>query len=42
LRARGVQQINLMVYEKNARAEALYRRAGYESSPVKMLRKRFV
>jgi ribosomal protein S18 acetylase RimI-like enzyme len=42
LRARGVQQINLMVYEKNGRAEALYRRAGYESSPVKMLRKRFV
>ena len=42
LRACGVQQINLMVYEKNERAEALYLRAGYESSPVKMLRNRFV
>ncbi len=42
LRARGVMQINLMVYEENPRAEALYLRRGYERSPVKMLRKRFV
>ncbi len=41
LHARGVQQINLMVYEQNGRAEALYLRAGYEHSPVKTLRKRF-
>jgi ribosomal protein S18 acetylase RimI-like enzyme len=42
LRARGVRQVNLMVCEKNGRAEALYRRSGYETSPVKTLRKRFV
>ena len=37
----GVQQINLMVYEENPHAETLYRRRGYETSPVKVLRKRF-
>jgi len=37
----GVRQINLMVYEENPYAEALYRRRGYETSPVKVLRKRF-
>ncbi len=42
LHARGVLQINLMVFEENARAEALYLRSGYERSPVKTLRKRFV
>ncbi len=42
LHTRGVQQINLMVYELNERAEALYLRSGYERSPVKTLRKRFV
>ena len=42
LRARGVAQINLMVYESNADAEALYVRRGYERSPVKTLRKRFL
>ncbi len=41
LRAQGVKQINLMVYEENTRAEALYLRSGYERSPVKTLRKRF-
>ena len=38
--SRGVQQINLMVYEHNARAKALYLRSGYERSPAKVLRKR--
>jgi len=42
LHARGVGQINLMVDDTNARAEAFYLRAGYEPSPVKTLRKRFV
>ena len=42
LHARGVRQINLMVYEENPRAEALYLRSGYERSPVKTLRKRFL
>ncbi len=41
LKEMGVQQINIMVYEENAFAEALYRRRGYETSPVKVLRKRF-
>ena len=36
----GVRQINLMVYERNPEAEAFYRRRGYETSPVKVLRKR--
>ena len=36
----GVQQINLMVYEHNPRAEAFYLRLGYERSPAKVLRKR--
>jgi GNAT superfamily N-acetyltransferase len=38
--ARGVRQINLMVYEENGSAEAFYLRRGYERSPVKVLRKR--
>jgi ribosomal protein S18 acetylase RimI-like enzyme len=38
--SRGVQQINLMVYEHNPRAEAWYLRSGYERSPAKVLRKR--
>jgi ribosomal protein S18 acetylase RimI-like enzyme len=42
LKAMGVAQINLMVYEENGRAEALYLRSGYERSPVKTLRKRFL
>ena len=42
LRAAGARQINLMVYEDNGGAEALYRKRGYEPSPVKMLRKRFL
>jgi len=41
LRAAGVRQINLMVYEENGKAEAMYLRRGYEHSPVKCLRKRF-
>jgi GNAT superfamily N-acetyltransferase len=41
LRERGVKQINIMVYEENRFAEALYCRRGYERSPVKVLRKRF-
>jgi ribosomal protein S18 acetylase RimI-like enzyme len=41
LREAGVRQINLMVYEENGRAEAIYLRRGYELSPVKVLRKRF-
>jgi ribosomal protein S18 acetylase RimI-like enzyme len=42
LHALGVRQINLMVYEENSLAESLYYRRGYERSPVKVLRKRFV
>jgi len=42
LRARGARQINLMIYEENPRAEAFYIRRGYERSPVKVLRKRFL
>ena len=41
LKEMGVRQINIMVYQENAFAEALYRRRGYETSPVKVLRKRF-
>lgn len=41
LRTGGVRQINLMVYERNAEAEAWYLRLGYERSPVKTIRKRF-
>jgi ribosomal protein S18 acetylase RimI-like enzyme len=41
LRAAGVRQINLMVYEEDGKAEAMYLRRGYERSPVKCLRKRF-
>ncbi len=42
LQAMGVKQINLMVYEQNGKAEAFYARSGYERSPVKVLRKRFL
>lgn len=42
LRELGVRQINLMVYEENGFAESLYLRRGYERSPVKVLRKRFL
>jgi len=42
LRELGVRQINLMVYEENGFAESLYLRRGYEHSPVKVLRKRFL
>jgi GNAT superfamily N-acetyltransferase len=41
LRALGIRQMNLMVYEHNGPAEAMYLRRGYERSPVKVLRKRF-
>ncbi len=37
---RGVKQINIMVYEENAEAEAFYLRRGYERSPVRTVRKR--
>jgi len=36
----GVAQINLMVYQENAHAEAFYLKRGHERSPVKVLRKR--
>jgi ribosomal protein S18 acetylase RimI-like enzyme len=42
LRELGVRQINLMVYEENGFAESLYLRRGYERSPVRVLRKRFL
>ena len=42
LRELGVRQINLMVYDENDFAESLYLRRGYERSPVKVLRKRFL
>ena len=42
LKDMGVFQINLMVYEQNGFAESLYHRRGYERSPVKVLRKRFL
>jgi ribosomal protein S18 acetylase RimI-like enzyme len=41
LRAMGVKQINLMVYEESPAAEAFYARRGYERSPVKVMRRRF-
>jgi len=42
LKSLGIFQINIMVYAENGFAESLYHRRGYERSPVKVLRKRFV
>jgi ribosomal protein S18 acetylase RimI-like enzyme len=36
----GAHQINLAVYDRNPRAEALYLRSGYEAAEAKVLRKR--
>jgi len=42
LKAAGVRQINLMVYEENRAAETFYLARGYQRSPVTVMRKRFL